>query len=89
VSGTTSDDVLAAVTECNAGSSSTVSASLNAKVAKNIRDGVEFDANLKDQLRGEFLNNIAAKVSEANAVELYRIYAKCLSDIRASKAATS
>lgn len=70
-----------AVTLCSAGSSSSVSASLNAKIADNIKDGVSFDAGIKDQIRGEFMNNAAGRVSEENAVKLYEAYTKCLGDI--------
>jgi len=74
---------VAAVTECSAGSSSSVSATLNAKIADNISDGLEFDAGIKDQIRGEFMNNIAGRVSEENAVKLYDSYVGCLKMVRA------
>jgi hypothetical protein len=62
---------------CNAGSNVSLSANVEAKVGKNLQEGVKADAGIENELRGLFLNK--ANVTEANAVALYNAYVDCRS----------
>lgn len=75
-----------ALTLCNAGLTAESSAKLTAKVEERLRDGLSFDANFKDSLKGDFVPN--AKVTEANSVALYNRYLECLDEYLKSKPAT-
>ncbi|MEO1078218.1 MAG: hypothetical protein AAFY29_01595 [Pseudomonadota bacterium] len=70
------DAVLNRITECGAGYSLNLGATLSAKLEENIRDGVSVDTGIEDELKATFINS--ADVSEDNAVQLYDSYLSCL-----------
>src|SRR5690242_18549520 len=80
VAGRTRPSSMDRITECNAGSSYSLTTKLEAKIAKNLADGVSANAGIEEDLKGHFINN--AKVTEANAIALYGKYLQCLNTPR-------
>lgn len=65
-----------ALTLCNAGSNISMSASLEAKIAENIRNGVSFKAGLDDEIRGVLLGGPG--VTPETIVAVQAKYDECL-----------
>lgn len=61
---------------CNAGASASLSAGVEAKIAKNILDGVKADVGVTNELKGLLLNS--DKVNADNIDSVYDKYIKCL-----------
>ncbi|MCC2525544.1 MULTISPECIES: hypothetical protein [Vibrio] len=68
--------VVNAVTICGAGLSSSQTASIAAKMSKNLSEGINVSAGIEDLVVGAFM--ASAKVTEERAVELHDQYTKCV-----------
>jgi hypothetical protein len=68
------------IAECSAGYNFKLTANVEAKIAENLKNGANANAGVEEELKGLFINN--AKVSEANAVNLYSKYLECLNTPR-------